>query len=92
MTQVIIPGHSKKQPKNQAQHWMFTASAISFLMATIYEVALLATTGILIHTGLVGYQGLSLLEKLSLVDSQFVKPNLLLSWTSSFEVRVLSLD
>lgn len=68
---------------------MFATSVTSFLIATIFEAAQLAATGIRIHTALAGNPGLSLANKLILVKGQLVKPNLIYNWTRTTEVRGL---
>lgn len=81
-----MPSHSKRKQKNQAQHLMFIASATAFIISTIYEAAQLGGAGILIHAGLVGYPGLSQAEKRPLINGQLTTPNIILQWTSVFEV------
>lgn len=84
------PRKRRKTQTRLDEHWMFLASGSSFLIATILEVVNLAITGISIHTGLVGHQGLALLEKHILLNDQLFKPNLILAWTSTVEVRALN--
>lgn len=89
MTMVMKPKRRKKKQSIQAQHWMFLASLTSFLLATIYEAALLAAAGILIHSGLIGYPALSQVERQLIINSQISQPNYVVSWISTFAVRVL---
>lgn len=65
------------------------ASATSLIISTIFGATKLGETGILIHTALVEYPGLSLSEKQPLVNGKLSKPNLILDWTSTIEVRDL---
>lgn len=80
--------HRKKKQPSQAQHWMFLASASSFLIATLYEAAKLAAAGVMIYSGLIGYQGLSLGEKQPLVNGHLRIPNIIILSAETFGVRV----
>lgn len=85
---MTTPSDRKKERKSHAEHWMVLAGATSFSIATILEAAQLRVIGITIHSALVGYQGLPLLEKRALVNDQLFKPNLIVFWAGTFEVRL----
>lgn len=69
---------------------MFLATTLNFILATIHAGALCAISGIFLHSSLVGYQNIPLAEKPPVVNGLLLKPDKLIVWIESFEVRVLS--
>lgn len=89
ITQPLKHLHRRKGKTSRAQHWMFIASVMSFLIATVLEGSQIASIGITIHAALTGHQGLSMLGKEALVNRQLFVPNVITEWMSSLEVRGL---
>lgn len=69
---------------------MFLASALSFLLATVQAGAYIAIPSMFLHSALVGNQSLPLTEKILQANDLLLKPNVVVAWMASFEVRVLN--
>ncbi|KAF9462217.1 hypothetical protein BDZ94DRAFT_1309862 [Collybia nuda] len=70
----------KRTQRSRAHSLMFLTSSITFILATIMEVTLLAEFGILIDSDLIGHQDLPLKERLPFTSNRLLKPGELTSW------------
>lgn len=86
---MITSSHSKRKHSNRAQNWMFFATTITFILATIFEAALLAITRLFVYPALVGYKYLPLVERGPLVNAMLANAEKIISCIAMFEVSVL---
>ncbi|KAF9457643.1 hypothetical protein BDZ94DRAFT_1326102 [Collybia nuda] len=80
--------YMRRHKPSNAEYLMFLTSAFTFVLATVHEASLLATSGIFINSFLVGYQHVPLIERGPLVYEHLRTPNIIFSWMASFEVFI----
>ncbi|KAF9462222.1 hypothetical protein BDZ94DRAFT_1309867 [Collybia nuda] len=75
-----VSTYLKRRQRNQAHLWMFLATSVALILATLQEAALLANTGIFINSAFIKYRNVPLVERFPLVRKLIVVPDLINIW------------